>query len=41
MLGHDVAVVFFACAAQELEDDDEENYADAGAGEGALGLDAP
>lgn len=34
---NDVAVVFFACTAQEFEEDYKENYADAGAGEHAFG----
>lgn len=41
MLGDDVAVIFFAGAAEGFEYDDEEDYADAGAGEGGLGFDAP
>lgn len=41
MLGDDVAVVFFAGATEEFESNDEEDDADAGAGEGALTSDAP
>lgn len=41
MLGYDVAVVFFAGAAEEFEGDDEEDDADAGAGEGTLRSNAP
>lgn len=41
MLADDIAIVFLAGAAQSLEDDYEQNHADAGAREGALGLDAP
>ena len=41
MLGDDVAVVFFSGAAEGFEGDDKEDYADAGAGEGGLGFDAP
>jgi len=29
----DVAIVFFGCAPQKLEEDDEEDYSDARAGE--------
>lgn len=41
MLIDDVAVVLLAGAAQGFEDDYEEDHADAGAGEGALGFDTP
>ena len=41
LLRDDVAVVFFAGAAQGFEEDDEEDYADAGAGEHGGGFDAP
>ena len=33
MLLDDVAIVFFRCASQKFEEDDEEDYSDAGAGE--------
>jgi hypothetical protein len=41
VLVDDVAVVFFAGAAEGFKNDDEEDDADAGAGEGAVGSDAP
>jgi hypothetical protein len=41
VLRDDVSIVFFSGAAQGFEDDYEEDYANARAGEGALRLDAP
>lgn len=41
MLGDDVAVVFLACATEEFERHDQEDDADAGAGEGPSGVNVP
>lgn len=40
-MAHEVAVVFLTCSAQELERHDEENDADARAGEHSAGGDVP
>jgi hypothetical protein len=40
-LAHEKGIVLLAEAAEELDENDEENDADAGGGEGALGRDAP
>lgn len=41
MLTDEVAVVFLACATEHFERHDEEDHADAGAGEHAFGGDSP
>lgn len=41
MLLDDVAIVFFGRAPQEFEEDDEEDYSDAGAGEHGFGAYVP